>query len=115
MNFEVKHLNNITVFELKEKKLDANISGLVKAEVTLLIKGEGETNLVIDLNEVETCDSSGLSALLVANRLTSAVGGKLAIITSSEKILSLIRITQLHRVLFICETVEDALQEFNNP
>jgi len=115
MNFEVKHIDNISIFYLKEKKLDANISGLVKAEVTLLIKGEGETNLVIDLNEVESCDSSGLSALLVANRLSNAVGGKLAIITSSEKILSLIRITQLHRVLFICDTVEDAVQEFNNP
>jgi len=39
MNFEVKHLDNISIFHLKEKKLDANISGLVKAEVTLLIKG----------------------------------------------------------------------------
>ncbi|MCK9209841.1 MAG: STAS domain-containing protein [Ignavibacteriaceae bacterium] len=114
MNFEVKHLDNISVFHLKEKKLDANISGLVKAEVTLLIKGEGETNLIIDLNDVESCDSSGLSALLVANRLSNAVGGKLAIITSSEKILSLIRITQLHRVLFICDDVEAAIQEFNN-
>lgn len=114
MNFEVKHLDDISIFQLKEKKLDANISGLVKAEVTLLIKGEGETNLIIDLNEVESCDSSGLSALLVANRLSNAVGGKLAIITSSEKILSLIRITQLHRVLFICDNVEAAIQEFNN-
>lgn len=114
MNFEVKHLDNISIFHLKEKKLDANISGLVKAEVTLLIKGEGETNLIIDLNDVESCDSSGLSALLVANRLSNAVGGKLAIITSSEKILSLIRITQLHRVLFICDDVEAAIQEFNN-
>jgi len=115
MNFEVKHLDDISIFQLKEKKLDANISGLVKAEVTLLIKGEGETNLIIDLNEVESCDSSGLSALLVANRLTNTIGGKLAIITTSEKILSLIRITQLHRVLFICDTVEAAIQEFNNP
>ena len=114
MNFEVKHLDKLSIFHLKEKKLDANISGLVKAEVTLLIKGEGETNLIIDLNDVESCDSSGLSALLVANRLSNAVGGKLAIITSSEKILSLIRITQLHRVLFICADVEAAIQEFNN-
>ena len=115
MNFEVKHLDDVTIFYLKEKKLDANISGLVKAEVTLLIKGEGDTNLIIDLNDVEACDSSGLSALLVANRLINAIGGKLAIITSSEKILSLIRITQLHRVLFICDDVDAAIQEFNNP
>jgi len=115
MNFEVKHLDDITVFQLKEKKLDANISGLVKAEVTLLIKGEGDANIIIDLTDVESCDSTGLSALLVANRLTSAVGGKLAIITSSEKILSLIRITQLHRVLFVCGDIESAIQEFKNP
>ncbi|NCQ18511.1 MAG: anti-sigma factor antagonist [Ignavibacteria bacterium CG_4_8_14_3_um_filter_37_9] len=115
MNFETKHLDDFTIFQLKEKKLDANISGLVKAEVTLLVKGEGDTNLIIDLNDVEACDSSGLSALLVANRLINAVGGKLAIITSSEKILSLIRITQLHRVLFICADVDAAIKEFNNP
>lgn len=114
MNFEVKHIDDITIFHLKEKKLDANISGLVKAEITLLIKGEGDTNLIMDLNDVESCDSSGLSSLLVANRLTNAIGGQLAIITSSEKILSLIRITQLHRVLFICDDIDSAIQEFKN-
>ncbi len=111
MNFETKHINNIIIFKLNEKKLDANISGLVKAEFTLLLKVEGETKLIIDLTEVESCDSSGLSALLVANRLINGNGGDLRVISPSEKIRQLISITQLDRVLTLSDSVDDAIKE----
>jgi anti-anti-sigma regulatory factor len=54
MNFETKHIEDITVFKLNEKKLDTNNSSLVKGEFTLLLKVEGVTKLIIDLSEVES-------------------------------------------------------------
>ena len=69
MNFEIKKIDDVTIFRLNEKRLDTNISGLVKGEFTLLLKVEGNKKLIIDLSEVECCDSSGLSAILVANRI----------------------------------------------
>ncbi len=114
MNFETKHINDITVFKLNEKRLDTNISGLLKGEFTLLLKVEGTNKLIIDLNEVESCDSSGLSALLVANRTLNSTNGSIRLVAPSEKVLTLIKITQLDRVLHVCDTVEEAIEELKN-
>lgn len=111
MNFETKRIGDITIFKLNEKRLDTNISGLVKGEFTLLLKVEGVSKLIIDLSEVETCDSSGLSSLLVANRILQLNDGHIRLAAPSEKVHSLIKITQLNRVLPICKTVDDALIE----
>jgi anti-anti-sigma factor len=111
MNFETKRINDITVFKLNEKRLDTNISGLLKGEFTLLLKVEGTNKLIIDLSEVESCDSSGLSALLVANRTLNSTNGSIRLVSPSEKVLTLIKITQLDRVLNICDTVEEAIEE----
>ncbi len=111
MNTEKNKDNDILIFTLNEKRLDANISGLIKGEFTDIIKNQGVRKLIIDLTNVENCDSSGLSSLLVANRLVQAVAGELIIVTPSQKILTLIKITQLDRVLRICETLSSAKEE----
>lgn len=113
MNFETKRIDDITIFKLNEKRLDTNISGLVKGEFTLLLKVEGVSKLILDLSEVETCDSSGLSAILVANRIINTTGGSMRIASPSEKVYSLIKITQLDRVLPVCETVDEAFRELS--
>ena len=111
MNFETKRVGDITVFKLNEKRLDTSISGLLKGEFTMILKVEGVNKLIIDLSEVESCDSSGLSAILVANRIISANEGQIRLAAPSEKVHTLIRITQLERVLPVTDTVENALTE----
>jgi anti-anti-sigma factor len=114
MNFTTQRIEDIVVFSLNETKLDANNSGLVKAEFTLLMKLESVKKLILDLTDVETCDSTGLSALLVANRLVNANNGAVCLVSTSEKVLSLIRITQLNKVLGVHTTLAEALQELKN-
>jgi anti-anti-sigma factor len=111
MNFETKRVGDITVFKLNEKRLDTSISGLLKGEFTMILKVEGVNKLIVDLSEVESCDSSGLSAILVANRIISANEGQIRLAAPSEKVHNLIRITQLDRVLPVTVTVEQALAE----
>lgn len=113
MNFETKRINDITIFKLNEKRLDTSISGLVKGEFTLLAKSEGVTKLIVDLTDVETCDSSGLSSILVANRIINSVGGQIRLAAPSEKVYTLIKITQLDKVLNVCATVDEAFEELN--
>jgi anti-sigma B factor antagonist len=113
MNFETVRKNGITIFKLHEKRLDTNISGLVKGEFTVLLKVEGVTKLIVDMSEVESCDSSGLSAILVANRLIHSVNGNMRIAAPSEKVYSLIKITQLDRVLPVCGTVQEAFDQLS--
>lgn len=113
MNFEIKRENGITLFKLNEKRLDTNISGLVKGEFTLLLKSGGVNKLIIDLSQIETCDSSGLSSILVANRLIHSQNGQMRIAAPSEKVYSLIKITQLDKVLPVCDTVDQAFSELS--
>ena len=111
MNFEIKKVDDITIFKLNENRLDTNISGLVKGEFTMLLKVEEAKKFIIDLSQVESCDSSGLSSILVANRILNSSGGEMRLAAPSEKVYSLIKITQLERVLRVCNTLEDAITE----
>jgi anti-anti-sigma factor len=111
MNFEVKKEDDITIFKLNEERLDTNISGLLKGEFTKLLKVEEAKKFILDLSEVESCDSSGLSAILVANRILNSTNGHMRIASPSEKVYSLIKITQLDRVLPVCETVDAAFED----
>ena len=111
MNFETKKIGNVIVFKLNEKRLDTNISGLLKGEFTMMLKIDGVNRLIIDLSNVESCDSSGLSAILVANRIISANEGQIRLAAPSEKVHTLIKITQLDRVLQVTETVDQAIKE----
>lgn len=111
MNFEIKKVDDITIFKLNENRLDTNISGLVKGEFTMLLKVEEAQKFIIDLSQVESCDSSGLSSILVANRILNSSGGQMRLAAPSEKVYSLIKITQLERVLRVCNTLEEAIAE----
>lgn len=111
MNFEIKKQDDITIFKLNENRLDTNISGLVKGEFTMLLKVEGVQKFIIDLSQVKSCDSSGLSSILVANRILNTSGGEMRLAAPSEKVYSLIKITQLERVLRVCNSVDEAIAE----
>jgi anti-anti-sigma factor len=114
MNFETRCVGDITIFKLNEKRLDTSISGLLKSEFTTVLKVEGVKKLIIDLSEVESCDSSGLSAILVANRIISANEGQIRLAAALQKVHNLIKITQLNRVLQVSDTVDNALAELEN-
>lgn len=114
MNFETNKIGDVTVFKLKEKRLDTNISGLLKGEFTMILKVEGANKFVIDLSEVESCDSSGLSAILVANRIISSNEGQIRLAAPSDKVHSLIKITQLDRVLKVTDSVDQALKDLGH-
>jgi anti-sigma B factor antagonist len=97
MNFEVHKNGASTILKLKERKLDSSISPELKGEFLILCKPKVES-LIIDLSDVEFCDSSGLSALLIADRKMKEHGGKVRLINVHKKVSNLIHISMLDRV-----------------
>ncbi|MGI9544064.1 MAG: STAS domain-containing protein, partial [Cyclobacteriaceae bacterium] len=73
------------------------------------LHAEGSKNFILNLGDVQYIDSSGLSALLVGNRITTDDGGILVITTVSDHVLKLIKISQLDSILRILPTVEEAV------
>ena len=62
------------------------------------------------MTDVEFCDSSGLSALLIAERKMRENGGVVQLAGLQKKVLSLIRISRLDRAFRIHDTVTKALK-----
>lgn len=109
MKFEVKKNGSATVLKIKERKLDANISPELKGEFLILCNAQMK-NLVVDLSDVEFCDSSGLSALLIAERKMRENGGIVKLVGLQKKVLSLIRISRLDRAFSIHDSLAKALR-----
>jgi len=109
MRFETKKDTVTTILKIHERKLDASISPELKGEFLLLCKPKLKT-LVIDLSEVEFCDSTGLSALLIAERKMRENGGTVKLAGVQKKVLSLIKISHLDRTFQIVDSVAKAIK-----
>ncbi len=102
MNFEIEKDGTAVTLTLKERKLDSSVSPELKGEFLILCKPKVE-RLIVDLKDVEFCDSSGLSALLIADRKMKEHGGKVVLRNVHKKVASLIKISMLDRVFEIHE------------
>jgi len=108
MSFDVEKNDNHTTIKVQVEKLDTMVAPELKSELVVLDKG-GEKNYIIDLSEAKYCDSSGLSALLVANRLSKGANGCMVICGLQDGVQKLIQISQLHTVLNITPTYKEAV------
>lgn len=102
MKFETKQNGSSLTFKLKEKRLDSTISSELKGEFLLICKPKVK-ELFLDLSDVEFCDSSGLSALLIAERKMREHGGIVKLLGLHKKLISLLKITRLDHVFEIVE------------
>ena len=107
MNFEIDKKENYAVVRVKAEKLDSQISPSLKSELVVLNADEFK-NIIIDLGETRYCDSSGLSAILVANRLCKNAGGSFVLCGLQRSVSKLISISQLDTILNITPTLEEA-------
>lgn len=112
MSLKITNEDVQTIVSVEVEKLDSIIAPDLKAEFVMLEK-TGVKNVIVDLGNAKYCDSSGLSALLVGNRLFKE-NGKLVICGLQQNVKKLIEISQLHTVLNIAETVADAKSFLKN-
>ena len=110
MDFSVTQENGTAIIQVNVERLNAtNASGL-KAELALLNKNSFN-NIVIDMSKTKYCDSSGLSALLLANRLCKDTNGMFVLCGLQDNVAKLISIAQLDKVLNIAENKDAAISQ----
>ena len=68
MNFEVEQQDGYIVIQSKVDKLDASNASELKS-IVLAENKNNVNNMIIYLLDTSYCDSSGLSAILTANRM----------------------------------------------
>lgn len=107
MEFNVDKKDHYTIVEVLVDKLDTHVAPTLKSEL-VLISGNGEKNIILNLEKCRYCDSSGLSAILVANRLCKNANGTFVLTSLQSAVERLITISQLDTVLNIMNDVESA-------
>ncbi len=108
MNFSNEQIGNIIIVQSNVEKLDAGNAPELKAHF-LLINKTGKNQMILDLSKTKYCDSTGLSAILVGNRLCKDTNGSFAICGLQANVKKMIEITQLDKVFTICNEKEEAV------
>ncbi|MEZ4773181.1 MAG: STAS domain-containing protein [Bacteroidia bacterium] len=110
MRLEKSVEDKYTIIKLLDEKLDSRISPELKGEF-INLNAQGSKNIILNLGDVKYVDSSGLSAILTANRLCGTSGGLLVICHINSHVEKLIKISHLESVLNILPTQDEAIQE----
>lgn len=109
MDFTVKQIGLTAVVKTNVEKLNVINAADLKGELALLNK-KSINNIVIDMTKTKYCDSSGLSAILLANRLCKDTNGKFVLCGLQANVQKLIEIAQLDKVLSIENDEKSALK-----
>jgi anti-sigma B factor antagonist len=106
--FEIDRQEKYTVIRIKVEKLDSNVAPALKSELVVL-NSDGVRNMVIDMTQARYCDSSGLSSILVANRLCKNANGSFVLTGLQDAVKKLISISQLDSILNIAPTLVESI------
>ncbi|MDT8322778.1 MAG: STAS domain-containing protein [Bacteroidota bacterium] len=107
MKFTVDKENGLAIFHLHENRLDANNAAEAKSEFLILCQSSIDV-LILDLAEVTFCDSSGLSAILLAERQLREREAGLIVVDVNGKIRSLFEIAKLMDVIPLVSSIDEA-------
>ena len=108
MKFSIDKNEKYTILTLDEEKIDTLKAPKLKSEFVTLYQ-TGTNNLILDLSKVKYTDSSGLSAILMANRMTKEVNGHLVLVGITEHVMKVMSMARLDSVLNILPTTQEAI------
>lgn len=91
-----------------EDKFTSKVAPDLKAELAL-VSANGFKNVIFDLSKCSYCDSSGLSVILVANRISKDNEGCLVVCGLQPAVSKLMDISQLTSVLNITPSFNEAV------
>ncbi len=107
MNLVIKKEDNYSYIRVTTERLDSFISPELKAELVMLVN-KGENKIILDLEDCVYSDSSGLSAILVGNRLCEDSKGTFVICNLSQGVEKLVKLAMLDTILLIASNKQEA-------
>lgn len=113
MRYEHEHQGEITVVRVMEAKLTSVEAPEMKTAFLQLIT-EGKRILVLNLQDVQYMDSTGLGACLFGLRQADANDKEVVFCGLNPRIQSLIHIAQLDAILEIYDTEAEAVKEIQD-
>ncbi len=109
MKYTIDKQESYSILDLEEENLNSVIAPQLKSEF-IFLRNEGVPNLILDLEGVKYVDSSGLSAILTANRLWKDTGKFVLTGINEAPVQRIIEISRLNTILNITDSVEEAIK-----
>jgi anti-anti-sigma factor len=107
MKFAIENDNNIIVFTIKENSIGTELAPELKAKILI----EAQPNIkgmIFDLSSVESIDSSGLGALLLANRTLRDFSIPVIIVNAGIFVMNLMQMTQINQLFEFYTSIDEA-------
>ena len=108
MTIKTDKQEKYTILSLETDKLVSTNAPDLKAEFVKL-NAEGVKNMIIDLEKVGYCDSSGLSAILVGSRLCRNNNGSFVLASLQSPLVKMIEISKLDTILTSTPQLKEAI------
>lgn len=109
MDVEVEYPREGAVVVRTTGRLNMVAAPALREEVERLVTTEGRAHVVLDLAGTTFVDSSGLGALIGGLKSARAAGGDLRIAAVPPPVLTVLKLTNLDRVLRPYASVDEAL------
>ncbi|MFN6962470.1 MAG: STAS domain-containing protein [Pyrinomonadaceae bacterium] len=112
INFSIREVGSVTVLDLQGRIVLGESSARLHQKLRSLVE-DGKRNVVIDLKNVTTLDSSGLGTLVAGYASLERAGGRLKLCCLPAKISELMLITKLYAVFDVFDTEAAAVASFD--
>lgn len=109
LQIDIQHDGDTAVFSLVGS-LDIATSPSVRASL-IEAAGQGAHDLIVDLTRLEFLDSTGLGALIGAQRRAQEQQGRVRLVVTEGPIARLLNITGLGRIFAVYRTLDAAKQD----
>ncbi len=112
MKFKTREVDGVTILDLSGRITLGEGSGTLRDAVRDLVS-KGSKKILLNLDEVDYIDSSGLGELVAAYTAVKNSGGDLKLVNLTKKVSDLLVITKLATVFDVKEDEAAAVASFD--
>ena len=113
MNFTISEQDGVVLLSLSGKIMGGPEANEINDTINHLID-QNKLHIIIDLENVEWMNSSGLGILITAVTILKDNNGALRLINVSDRIENLLKITKLTTVFEISESYDQAIRSLKS-
>ena len=110
--FSLTSQNEIQILKVSNLINEFVIRDILKAAQAKIEKGFSK--FVVDLSTVEYMNSVGLNLLINLITKSKDIGGRVAVVNASDKIIQLLEVTKLKSLFQLTSSVDEAIQSLND-
>ena len=111
MNVTTRHREGITILDFKGK-ITIGVGDIALRDAVIEALDAGSRNLLINLKDVSTIDSSGVGELVASYTTVTNRGGNLRLLNIPPKVMDILQITQLITVFDSFDDEDEAVASF---